>query len=115
MIAVTLRIRSGRQRDFLEHIAVHHRDRARVLHALHGVHEQRRRDAFEREVHVANGQAAHAELAAKIVAGRNARQHVDSAHRIVGDDAAQLLKLVAAEHLLTAGGSLSAPAAVGSH
>ncbi len=105
VVAVPLGVRARRQRDFLEHVAVDHRDRAAVLDALHGVHEERRRNALEREVHVANGKAADAELAAQVVAGRDPRQHVNGAHRIVGDHAAKLLQLVAAEHLPAAGGS----------
>ena len=55
---------------------------------------------FEREIHVAHRQAAHAELAAQVVAGGDAGQHMDGAHRIVRDDAAKLLQFVAAKHLL---------------
>ena len=97
---MALRIRAGREPDFVQHVAVDHRDGAGVLHPLHGVDEQRSRNALEREVHVAYGQAPDAELAAEVVASCDTRQHVNGAHRIVGDDAAQLLKLVAAEQLL---------------
>lgn len=69
---------------------------------MHGMDEQRRGDAFEREVHVADRQAADAELTAQVVAGGDARQHMNGAHRIVRDDAAQLLKLVASQHLESA-------------
>ena len=100
MVAVALRIRSGSQRDFLEHIAVDHGDRARILLGLHGVHEQRGRDAFKGEVHVADWKATHGELAPKVVACRDARQDVNGPHRIIRDDATELLKLVASEHLL---------------
>ena len=106
---MALRIRACRERDLVQHVAVDHRDGAGVLDALHRVDEQGSRDAFEREVHVADGQSAHAELAAQVVARRHAGQDVDSAHRIVRDDAAQLLQLVAAENLFRRRGSFAAP------
>ena len=59
-----LRVRSGREPDLVEHVAIDHGNGAGVLDALHGVNEQGSGDALEREIHVANGQAAHAELAA---------------------------------------------------
>ena len=100
MIAVALCIGARRQRNLVQHVAIDHGDGAAVLHALDGVDQKGSRNAFEGEVHVPDGKPPHAELAAQVVAGCDTGEHMNGAHRIVGDDAAQLLKLVAAENLL---------------
>ena len=61
--------------------------------------QKRRRDALEGEIHLLNAGAADREFAAEIVAGGDARQRLNRAHRIVRH-AAELLKLGAAELLL---------------
>src|SRR6476620_10520564 len=76
-IAVPLRIRPHCQRNFVEDVAVDHRNRSGVLNALHRVYEEWRRDAFEGEVHVRDAEAARAELAAQIVAARHSRQNLN--------------------------------------
>ena len=60
--------------------------------AAHGVEEQGRGDAVDDEAHVAVGRSAHRELGLEVVAGRDARQRLHGAHRIVGRHAAQLLQ-----------------------
>ena len=51
---------------------------------------------------VGHRKRAHAELAPEVVACRDAGQHLNRAHRIVGGEAAQLLELAAVERLLSA-------------
>ncbi len=53
-----------------------------------------------RQVHVREAAAADGELAAEIVAGRDARQHLDGAERIVGEHAAEILDVGASQDLL---------------
>ena len=53
-----------------------------------------------------NGLPRDRELAAEVVAGRDARQHLDGAHRIVGEQVAQVLDVGAAERLLRRHGFL---------
>jgi hypothetical protein len=102
VIAVSLWIGSRSERDLLKYIAVDHRDRPGVLHSLDRVDEQRSGHAFKRKVHVPDRQPADAELAPQIVSGRDAGQHVNGAHRIVGDHTAKLLQFVAPEDLQSA-------------
>ena len=99
-IPVTLGVGPVQQRDFLEDIAVDHRNRSAVVHLLHGVQQERRGDALEREVHLPHAGAADRELAAEIVAGGDRRQHLHGAKRVVRQDAAQLLQLASADRLL---------------
>src|SRR5262249_4879317 len=99
-IAVALRIRPVEQRDAVEDVAVDHRDRSSVLHLLYGVQEKGRRNAVERGIHAIEAAAANGELAAKIVAGRDPRQHLDRAHGIISEEAPEVLNLGAAERLL---------------
>ena len=105
-VSVPLRIGPAQQRHFVEHVAVHHGDGSGLANLLNGVHEKGGRDAFEREIHLVDAGPAHRELAAEVVAGRDAGQHLDGAHRIVGDHAAQLLQIAAPECLLRGDGGL---------
>ena len=61
--------------------------------------EERRGNALERELHVLDVVAAHRELAAQVVAGRDARHDLDRPQRIVGDQAPELLQVLAGERL----------------
>ena len=70
------------------------------MHLLHGVQQERRGDALEREVHLPHAGAADRELAAEIVAGGDRRQHLHGPQRVVREDAAQLLQLASADRLL---------------
>ena len=102
-VAVALRVAAVQQRHVLENVAVDHRDRPRrgpVFDGADGVQQKRRGEAVDRHVHMGEIAAAHAELAAEIVAGRDPRQHLDGAQRVVGQHAAQILDVGAAEHLL---------------
>ncbi len=99
-IPVTLGVGPVEQRDFLEDIAVDHRNRPAVVHLLNGVQQERRGDAFEREVHLPHAGAADRELAAEIVAGGDRRQHLHRPKRVVRQDAAQLLQLASADRVL---------------
>src|SRR6185369_11357649 len=65
-VAVALGIRAVEQRDAVENVAVHHRDRPAVLHLLDGMQQEGRRNAVEREVHARERAPAHRELAAEI-------------------------------------------------
>ena len=62
---------------------------------------ERRGKAVDGEIQVGEVAAADAELAAEIVAGCHARQHLHGPQRIVGQHAAQILELGAAEDLLS--------------
>ena len=75
-------------------------ERAGVVHAAHGVKQQRAVDAVDRDADVLRPEPAHRELGAEVVAGRHAGQRLHGAKRIVGDEAAQREQLAAAEHRL---------------
>ena len=99
-VAVALRIRPVQQRDAVQDVAVQHGDRSAVLHLLHGVEQERGRDAVEREVHAPERAPADRELASEVVAGGDARQDLDGAHRVVGQQVAQVLDFRAPQRLL---------------
>ena len=99
-VAVALRVRPIQQRDAVEDVAVDHRNRPAILDLLDRVQEERRGHAVDGEPDAAERTAADRELAAEVVAGAHARQHVDRPHRIVRHQAAQVLDVGAAEHQL---------------
>ena len=91
------------ERHVLEDVAVDHGDRTRarlVFDRANSMEQVRRREPVEREVHVGEVAAAHRKLAAQIVTRRHARQDLNCPQRIVCEDAAQILDVGAAEHLL---------------
>ena len=111
-----LHVAAAHQRNVLQDVAVDHRHRARarlVLDRANGVQQVRRREAVERQVHVRKVAAANGELAAQVVAGRHARQHLDRPQRIVGKDAAQVLDVGAAQYLLGRGAGIGGPETFG--
>src|SRR5213079_932561 len=93
--ADALRIRAARQHDIVEDVGVHQRHRPGIVDALHRAHEKGRGYAFKREVHMVDGVAANGELAAEVVARRDARQHLNRSKWVAGNDAAKLLQLAA--------------------
>jgi hypothetical protein len=99
---VALGITAVEERHIVQHVAVDHRDRAggpAVLDAAHGVQEVRRGEAVHREGQVAEITPADRELAAEVVSGGHAGQDLHGPERIVGEDAAEVLELGAAQHM----------------
>ena len=66
-------------------------------------------------MHVREVAAANGELAAQVVAGRNARQHLHGAKGIVGEDTAQVLDVGAAEDLLRGRPRIGHAEPIGTH
>ncbi len=100
--AVTLRITAVEERDVLQHVAVDHRDRtgrAAVLDAAHRVEQVRRSEPVNGEGQMAEVAPTNRELAAEVVAGGDAGQDLHGAQRVVGEHAAQVEELGAAQHL----------------
>ena len=98
-----LHVAAADERHILQDVAVDHRDRAGarlILDRADGVQQVRRRETVERQVHVREIAAANGELAAQVVAGRDAGQHLNGPQRIVGKNATQVLDVGAPEHLL---------------
>src|SRR5262245_22598279 len=68
--------------------------------------QKRRGNTVQRERDPAKGTPPHGELAAEVVAGADAREYVDGAHRIVRHQTSEILDVSAAEHLLGRNGPL---------
>src|SRR6188768_705961 len=97
--AEVLRVGAGGEDDVVEEVAVDHGDRSGVVDTLDGVDQKGRGYTLEGEVHVVHGEAANGEFTAEVVTGRDAGQRLHGAKRIVGDEAAKLLKLAAGQRL----------------
>ncbi len=96
-VAEPLGVAPCQQRDALEDVAVDHRQRAAVLDVADRVHEQRARHAVQRHADVPEIAAANGEIAAEVVAARYARERLHGSHRVVGEQATQVLELGAAD------------------
>ena len=96
-VAVALRVAAEQDRRALEDVAVEHRQRSGVAGPVDGVHEQRAGDAVERHAEVTERRGADREVAAVVVAAADAGQRLHGAHRVLGEGAAQLLDVGAAD------------------
>ena len=108
-VAEALRVAAVVQRHRVEDVAVDHADGPAVLDALHAVAEKPARHAVDGQSDAAEVAAAHRELRVEIVGGGDARQDVHRAHRVVEHQAAQVLQVGAAQHLLGGHGGLALP------
>ena len=94
---------------------VDHADGAGLVGALHRVAEKRARHAVDGQSDVREARAAHREFGGEVVGRSHARQHLQRAHRIVQDEATQVLKVGAVQQLLRRDGGFGLPKRIADH